>query len=106
MSGAVQSIVSNLPSAFAGLAATAIIGVIMFPIRTLLKNARAEWFSATAKLDSLGKELELQRTNCLTTLANQGEAQIKLLEKATDTLDAMHLSQVEMTGFIRAKRDL
>ena len=75
----------------------------MFPIRTFLKNARAEWFSATAKLDSLGKELELQRTNCLTTLANQGEAQIKLLEKTVETLGSMHLDQKEVMGYLKSR---
>lgn len=104
-SGVTQVIVSNLSSAFAGLAATTILGILIFPIRTFFKNARDEWRSATAKLAGVEKELNIQRTNCLTTLQNQGQAQVDLLEKANSTLEAMHLSQVEMSGYLKASRN-
>jgi hypothetical protein len=103
--GATQTVVSNLGSAFAGLAATTIVGILVFPIRTFFKNVRNEWRAATAKLAGVEKELNIQRTNCLTTLQHQGQSQIDLLEKATNTLEAIHLSQVEMSGYLKASHD-
>ena len=98
-----QSILSHLESATAGIAATGILGLLMFPIRSVLKSARAEWRDVTEKIASVERELNVQRTNCLTTLQRQGQAQIDLLEKANSTLEAMHLSQVEMSGYLKGR---
>jgi len=103
MTGVIHTFVSNIVPGLAGLAATGIVGVIMFPVRTFIQGAREEWKAATSKLDALQKELETQRTNCLTTLTAQGEAQIKLLEKTVGTLEAMHLDQKEVMGYLRNK---
>jgi hypothetical protein len=101
--GATQAVVSNLGSAFAGLAATAIVGILVFPIRTFFKNVRDEWRSATQKLAGVEKELNIQRTNCLTTLQQQGDRQVELLEKVSNTLSEMHLDQRESLAYLKAK---
>jgi hypothetical protein len=103
--GTAQTVVSNLGSALYGLAATAVVGLLLFPVRTFLKNVQGEWQAVTAKLSGVEKELSVQRTNCLTTLQQQGQSQIDLLEKANNTLEAIHLSQVEMSGYLKASRD-
>ena len=106
MVGAVQSILSEIPGAVAALAVTAILGVLVFPIRTFFKAVRTEWLAATEKLASVERELQMQRTNCLATIQAQGASQIKLQEDTNDILTKMHDSQLEMTGFIKARRDL
>lgn len=106
MFGAGQSIISEIPGAVAGLAATATLGVLVFPIRTFFKALRSEWVAATAKLASVEKELQTQRTNCLATIQSQGATQIKLQEDTVEILQKMHDSQLEMTGFMRARHNL
>lgn len=81
-----------------GLIFTGLIGVIMWPFR----KARKEWMALKEEQASIHAELVQQRTNCLNTLQQQGEAQIKLLTKATDSLENIALSQAEMTGFCKA----
>jgi len=63
------------------------IALIMWPFR---------------KLAAIHSELIAQRTNCLQTLQNQGEEQIKLLGKAVTTLEGIHTSQASMAGFMQA----
>jgi hypothetical protein len=73
----------------------AIVGAVaMWPIRKIKEGAKA----LKTQLDTMQSELVTQRTNCLTTLQNQGERQIELLEKTVDTLEAMHLDQRTLLG--------
>lgn len=74
--------------------------LFMFPLRTAWKVI-VEKFKV---IDDVHTELTLQRTNCLTTLQSQGEEQIKLLSKMNGTLEAIHLSQSEMSGFLKGSR--
>lgn len=81
-----------------GLVITGLLGVIMWPFRA----ARKEWKIMKEEQASIHKELVTQRTNCLTTLQQQGDRQIELLGKVSDTLTGMALSQAEMTGYCKA----
>lgn len=79
---------------------TIVGAVCMYPFRKLIQA----YTEITDKLTGIHAELTRQRSNCLTTLQNQGEKQIELLDKACDTLEALHLGQVEMSGYIRARK--
>jgi hypothetical protein len=81
-----------------GLVFTGLLGIFMWPYR----KAQKEWTALKQEQATIHQELVTQRTNCLTTLQNQGDAQVKLLEKAVESLGTMALSQAEMTGFFRA----
>ena len=76
-------------------------GILMYPIRKVQK-AYKELMEA---VNSTRAELVTQRENCLSTLQNQGEKQVELLGKAVSTLDAIHLGQVEMSGFLKAQNE-
>jgi hypothetical protein len=76
------------------LALAALGGILMWPIRKI-KTAYKELQDA---INSTHAELVLQRSNCLTTLSNQGEKQIELLSKTVETLEAMHLDQRLLLG--------
>ena len=71
--------------------------IIMFPFR----KARKEWSSLKDAVVETKKELEQQRMNCLATLQNQGDTQIQLLTKMSDTLDGVRVDFKEHTGFIQ-----
>lgn len=79
-----------------------LIWVIAFPLRTTYNKLKDEWNSKSALLVEVRAELVQQRTNCLATLQNQGSDQVKLLEKSVETLEKIHLSQAEMTGYLKA----
>lgn len=65
---------------------TAFIGALMYPFKKLT----AAYRETQESLNGIKTELAEQRNNCLTTLQNQGEEQIKLLGKAVDALGEMH----------------
>ena len=98
----------QVPTVFWQIADKLIIGSIVTALGALLvspfKKAKKEWTSLKADIEKAQKELVHQRTNCLTTLQDQGNAQIALLEKAVTTLEAMHLDQKETLGIIRTRR--
>ena len=75
--------------------------ILVFPVKTFLDKAKKVLGSFEEKLDKLQTELSTQRTNCLTTLQEQGKDQIKVLEKMSGTLDSMHQSQAEMSGYFK-----
>ena len=81
-----------------GLAITGLLGAFMWPFR----KARKEWIALKDEQSLIHKELVTQRTNCLQTLQTQGDRQIELLGKVSDTLTGMALSQAEMTGYCKA----
>ena len=87
--------------ALVGIAVTGLGTLMLWPIR----KAKAEWKGLKEQINSAQSELVQQRTNCLATLQEQGEKQIELLSKAANTLDAIHLGQVEMSGYIKAGLD-
>ena len=70
----------------------------MYPFR----KAKKEWTSLKETTQAIQNELAQQRTNCLTTLQEQGVKQIELLTKAADTLDGVRLDLAEQTGYLRA----
>jgi hypothetical protein len=80
-----------------GLAVAGVGGILMYPIRAIKK----EWAGLKASIANAQTELVVQRTNCLTTLQASSQEQVKLLEKAVETLEAMHLDQKETLGMIR-----
>ena len=84
--------------AFVGLVLTGLLGVIMYPFR----KAHKEWTALKSDIASTHAELVQQRTNCLTTLQQQGESQVKLLEKAVAALDGVRIDLAEQTGYLKA----
>ena len=74
--------------------------VVMFPMRYIV-NMVKERFKV---LDDVREELETQRTNCLTTIQANGVDQLNMLERMADTLDKIHTSQSELTGYIRGSK--
>ena len=82
-------------------AAVAVGGyIVMFPLRYIV-NLIKERFNV---LDAVRDELETQRTNCLTTIQNNGKEQLEILERMADTLDKIHTSQAELSGYVRAQK--
>jgi len=82
-------------------AAVAVGGyVVMFPLRYIV-NIIKDRFRV---LDDVKDELEMQRTNCLTTIQQNGKDQLELLERMADTLDKIHTSQAELSGYVRAQK--
>jgi len=75
--------------------------ILMFPVRTLIEKIKKFFEDFEAKLNAIENELSTQRTNCLATLQSQGVTQIAALERAANTLDKMHESQIEMTGYFK-----
>jgi hypothetical protein len=67
---------------------------LMYPFRKI----KQEFAEAKEALSAVHKELVAQRTNCLSTIQTTGAEQVKLLEKAVDVLEAMHLDQRELLG--------
>lgn len=80
-----------------GLVFTGLIGAIMWPVR----KAKKEWVALKTNLQETHKELVQQRTNCLTTLQQQGETQIELLGKTVAALDGVRLDLREQMGILR-----
>jgi ABC-type enterochelin transport system substrate-binding protein len=69
----------------------------MWPVR----KAKKEWVALKTNLQETHKELVQQRTNCLTTLQQQGETQIELLGKTVAVLDGLRLDTREQTTMLR-----
>lgn len=81
-----------------GAAVTGVGALLMYPF----KKAKKEWASLKQSMEDTKQELVLQRTNHLHHIEINGAEQTKLLEKAVETLEAIHLGQVEMSGYIKA----
>jgi hypothetical protein len=85
----------------------AIIGLLVTGIGTLLlwpfRKARQEWIGLKKGIAETQAELITQRTNCLSTLQDQGEKQITLLGEAVGVLREIHTSQAEMSGFLKGQ---
>jgi hypothetical protein len=73
------------------------LGGVMYPFRKIKEG----WKNTQAKLDAVSVELTTQRTNCLTTLQRQGDAQIEILKDVSQTLRDMHLDQKELLGRVK-----
>jgi len=86
-----------------GLIGAAVAGVsalIVYPFRWLVNSFK----DVTTQLSGIQTELVHQRSNCLSTLQDQGTRQIELLEKTVGTLEAMHLDQRETLAIIRDRK--
>jgi hypothetical protein len=84
--------------ALLGVSATAVGGFILFPVRTFIKELKDK----SQLLTDIHTELKSQRTNCLSTLQQQGVRQIELLEKMSDTLSDIHDGQIEANTLLRS----
>ena len=71
--------------------------IIMFPVR----KARAEWISLKETTAKIYEELSQQRTNCLSTLQTQGDKQIELLGKMSETLSGVRLDFAEHRSYVQ-----
>jgi hypothetical protein len=89
-----------ISKALIGLALTGLGGLILWPF----KIAKREWASLKESIASTHAELVTQRTDSLGTLQEQGETQIELLGKVANTLEAIHTSQAEMSGYLKGSR--
>lgn len=84
------------------VAISAVVGVIMTVVLWPFRKARKEWIALKSEQALIHQELVQQRTNCLTTLQQQGVQQIELLGKTVAALDGVRLDLAEQTGFLRA----
>lgn len=84
---------------------TAIIAVLGAIAMWPFKAVKKEWEDFKKRMEDTHSELVAQRTNCFATLTNQGDKQIEVLDKCASTLEAIHLGQVEMSGYIKAQND-
>lgn len=82
-------------------AASAAVGIAIAAFLWPFRSARKEWASLKNEQALIHQELVTQRINCLTTLQQQGESQVKLLEKAVAALDGVRLDLAEQTGCLR-----
>jgi Putative ER transporter, 6TM, N-terminal len=73
--------------------------IVLFPFRTAFDTLKEK----SKILEELKEELVTQRTNCLATIQTSNQEQVKLLEKAVEVLEDIHLSQSEMSGFMQGK---
>src|ERR1035437_3240693 len=80
-----------------GLAITGIGALMLYPVRYV----KREWKSIKDAVASTHAELVKQRENCLSTLQNQGDAQITLLTKMADTLDGVRLDFKEHRAYVQ-----
>lgn len=78
---------------------SAFLAAVSYPLRRVKK----EWFALTTKLNDVHNELAVQRSNCLTTLQQQGTQQIELLSKTVETLGEIRLDNREMITHLRDK---
>lgn len=72
--------------------------LLMYPFK-FIKN---EWSAAKNKLDAVHQELAVQRTNCLTTIQEDGKKQIDLLTKMVDTQVRVEVATAVQTGYLKA----
>ena len=70
----------------------------MYPFRKIHK----EWSSLKEEQSAIHKELVQQRTNCLTTLQQQGATMVDLQTKTVDLLQGVRLDLAEQTGYLKA----
>jgi hypothetical protein len=82
------------------LLVAAVGGFLVWPFKTIKRKVE----DFTIELKAVQTELVTQRTNCLTTIQNQGAEQIKLLNRVADTLDKTHETQMSMSGFIQGMK--
>jgi len=84
---------------FSTVLVTAFIGAITLPFRKVI----AAYKDTKDKLENISTELTEQRTQCLTTLKTQGDAQVVLLTKTVDVLQNIQLDNREMLTHLRDK---
>ncbi len=84
--------------ALVGLAIAGLGALFMYPF----KKAKKEWASLKQSIADAQTELVQQRTNHLSHIEADGNKQVELLGKVVDTLEAIHLGQAEMSGYIKA----
>jgi hypothetical protein len=80
-----------------GIAITGIGALMLYPVRYV----RREWKALKESMAATQAELVLQRENCLTTLQNQGDKQIELLGKMSDTLDGVRMDFKEHRAYVQ-----
>jgi hypothetical protein len=83
-------------------AVSAAVGVIMAILIWPFRKARKEWIELKNEQALIHEELVKQRTNCLSTLQNQGVEQIKLLGNTVAALNGVRLDLADQTGYLRA----
>ena len=86
-----------LAKAFVSLVVAGIGALMLWPVRKI----RKEWVSLKDAVVATKQELEQQPTNCLATLQKQGDAQIILLTKMSDTLDGVRMDFKAHTAYIQ-----
>lgn len=87
-----------LPEVTVGLLVTILGAVLVWPFKVV----KREWNAAKETLAETKAELELQRTNCLSSLQRQGDAQIDLLTKTVSALGDIKVELASQTGYLQA----
>jgi len=72
--------------------------MLKFPVKTFFNGVKDKWDAQVKVLSEIQEELAEQRTNHLSHIEVSSDAQVKLLEKAVTTLEAMHLDQRTLLG--------
>ena len=85
------------------LVVTVLVSVFLAAVSYPIRRAKKEWFALTTKINDVHNELAVQRSNCLTTLQQQGTQQIELLSKTVETLGEIRLDNREMITHLRDK---
>jgi len=81
-----------------GLLVAGVGALLLWPF----KEARKSWKELKNSINSTRAELILQRTNCLTTLQEDGKEQVKLLGKMAETLGDIKVELASQTGYLQA----
>jgi hypothetical protein len=83
------------------LLVTAVGGALVWPFKAIKSAVKA----ATDRLTAVEHELVTQRVNCLTTIQNNTEKTNDILERVATTLDNTHITQIEMSGFLKGMKN-
>lgn len=73
-----------------------------YPIKRFFKRI-SETIDKVHLLDEVRNELTVQRTNCLSTLSQQGTTQIEVLREISETLKENGTTQAEMYGYMKGR---
>jgi len=81
--------------------ATLVVGGLGYAFMFPFRKAKAEFVSLKETTAKIHEELTHQRQNCLATLQNQGDKQIELLGKMSDTLSGVRLDFAEHRSYVQ-----
>jgi hypothetical protein len=81
-----ETLVNFIPAKYVYYACGILLSLVVAMISLGARKVLDEVDEAKGKISAISTELTLQRTNCLTTLQQQGEKQIQLLERIAESV--------------------